>query len=208
MTMLVSRWKSLAVVGVGAIVLAGASIAFGQQSKKPAVLKDAAAPSATAKPEYGEFNMSTTLGSFKMIEYNDDHQPEGHLEMSFSGTVLIDTDQAFKHNRGLKTSVKFSGNVRQEVSYHGRNVYHGNGTIVVDGGWHALQFFGRDLKAKFVGYSVFRLAGEFDKNLETGFFWYSDGKKIDWGTGGNQPTCPRTVFGVQKPKVEISGKGG
>ena len=165
-------------------------------------------PGATkVKPEYGDFYLESGTGSFKMLEFNDDFQPEGHFEMTFTGTVLIDTTDAIKHSRGLTTTVHTEGNVKKEVSYHGRDVYHGTGKIVVDGGWHAIQYFGRNLKAKMNGYAVFRLTGEFDKNLETGYYWYSDGKKMDWGTGGNQVTVPKMVFAQDKPKVKINGKG-
>jgi len=204
------RRKLLPVAATGVVFLSACSIALGQRN--PMVPTPAphqvlnAEPSV--KPAYAEINLTTTLGSFKMMEYNDAAQPEGHFEMSFNGTVLIDTNEAVKHNRGLTTQVKVEGNVRRELHYHGRDVYHGTGKLIVDGGWHAIQFFGKDLVAKLNGYAVFRLAGEFDKNLETGYYWYSDGKKFDWGTAGNQPTCPRISYGVEKPKIKINGKGG
>jgi len=170
-------------------------------------VKTLLAPSKT-KPTYANFNMTTHIGSFKMLEYNDQNQPEGHLEMDFQGTVLIDSDKAFKHNRDLTTQVTVTGNVRKEKDYHGRLMYHGKGKLILDGGWHAVEWFGTDLNLKLNGYGVFRLSGEFDKDLETGYFWYDDGKKQDWGTAGNQPTVPKTVYGIQKPSIKINGKGG
>ncbi len=208
MTMNVSSSKPLFTAIIGTLALCAVSLSPAQQAKLPTAAKQDTPDKPSGKPQYGEFNMSTKLGSFKMLEYNDDGQPEGHFEMNFTGTVLIDTSEATKHPRGLTTTIKAEGAVIKELSYHGRVVYHGTGKLIVDGGWHALQWFGRDLTAKFNGHAVFRLAGEFDKDLETGYYWYSDGKKNDWGTGGNQPTCPKTVFGVQTPKIKINGKGG
>lgn len=159
------------------------------------------------KPDYGDFNLETKIGSFRMLEFNDDSMPEGHFEMSFTGTVLVDTSVAVKHPRGLQTTIQTEGNVKKEVDYHGREVFHGTGKIIVDGGWHALQWFGRDMSGKFFGSAVFRLNGEFDKNLETGYYWYKDGKKNDWGTSGMQPTVPQAIFGVRNPTIKFSGKG-
>ncbi len=159
------------------------------------------------KPDYGQFNMTTRVGSFKMLEFNDQNQPEGHFEMTFTGTVLVDTSKAVPHDRNLKTVVHTSGNVKFEKSYHGRDLYFGTGKIIVDGGWHAIQWFGRDMNASFFGTGVMQLTGEFDKDLNTGQYWYSDGKKLDWGTGGQQPTVPQTVYGGAKSTVRINGKG-
>ncbi|MDR3691313.1 MAG: hypothetical protein P4L46_18175 [Fimbriimonas sp.] len=204
-----SRRKSLQAGAVGAILLAaGATVLAQHPNMAPIPPQDTHKASPLTKPAYGNLYMSTKLGSFKMLEYNDDAQPEGHFEMSFSGTVLIDTTEAVKHNRNLTTSVKVEGNVRRELQYHGRDLYHGKGKLIVDGGWHAIEFFGEDLDAKLNGYAVFRLTGEFDKNLDTGYYWYDNGKKFDWGTGGNQPTCPKIEYGIQKPKIKINGKGG
>ena len=189
-------------VSVALLCSFGAST-FAQQAAKEEK-KDGPPP----KPDYGVMYLSTSIGSFKMLEYNDDKPPEGHFEMTFTGTVLVDTTDAVKHPRGLKTTITTSGNVRKEVTYHGRQVFNGTGKIVVDGGWHALQWFGRDMKATMNGCAVFRLTGEFDKNLETGYFWYPDGKKMDWGTGGVQPTCPKANYEPPKPTVRINGKGG
>ncbi len=206
--MIAPRWTLLASIAFGVLAFTNVSYAqAGKATPQPMPKQEKPVPS-TAKPTYADFNLATSVGSFKMLEYNDDAQPEGHFEFTFTGTVLVDTTEAFKHNRNLTTQVKVEGNVIKELTYHGRTVYHGTGKMTIDGGWHALQFFGRDLKGKFNGYSVFRLAGEFDKNLETGFYWYTDGKKEDWGTGGNQPTVPKTVYGIEKPKIKINGKGG
>jgi len=186
-------------------VAASALLSLGALSHAQGGKKSAAPP---PKPDYDVFNLQTKIGSFKMLEFNDDKPPEGHFEMSFTGTVLIDTTDAVKNPRGLTTQVKTEGNVKKELNFHGRDVYFGTGKIIVDGGWHALQWFGRDLKASFNGCAVFRLAGEFDKDLETGYYWYKDGVKHDWGTGGMQPTVPESVYGVRNPTVKINGKKG
>ena len=186
-----------ALCAVVALCLCQASIA--QSDKK------SAAPSE--KPAYGVMHLKTGIGSFKMLEYNDDKPPEGKLEMTFTGTVLVDTSEAVKHPRGLTTKITTVGDVRNEMNFHGRKVYFGKGKIIVEGGWHALQWFGQDMEATFNGSAVFRLNGEFDKNLETGSYWFDgDPKRMDWGTGGNQPTCPPLKFVVDKPKIQINGK--
>lgn len=152
-------------------------------------------------------HLQTRIGSFKMLEYNDDLQPEGKLEMSFKGTVLVDTNESVKHPRGLKTRITTIGAVRNELNYHGRRVFHGTGKIIVEGGWHALEWFGQDMEATFNGSAVFRLNGEFDKDLNTGTYWFDGApKKWDWGTGGNQPTCPPMNFTAPKAKVKVNGK--
>ena len=200
MTMISRRWMMLPVATLGAAMVM--LNAFGQA---PAAKKDA---TPAGKPDYGVIHLSTAIGSFKMLEYNDDKQPEGKFEMSFSGTVLIDTAEAVKNPRGLSTKVTTTGDIRKEQSFHGREVYHGTGKIIIEGGWHAIEWFGRDMQAVFNGVGVFRLAGEFDKHLETGYYWYEDGKKIDWGTQGGQPTVPKLNYGPGKATVKINGKGG
>jgi len=190
----------LTVAAAGTVLFSLSALSSAQDgSKKPA--------GPPPKPEYGDFFMATKIGSFRMLEYNDDAMPEGHFEMTFTGTVLVDTDKAVKHPRGLTTTVQTQGDVKEELDYHGRKVYHGTGKIIVDGGWHALQWFGRDMNAKFNGSAVVRLTGEFDKNLETGYYWYKDGKKFDWGTGGMQPTVPMANYGIKNPTIKINGKG-
>jgi hypothetical protein len=202
MTMIARHWMLPTVAGFGTAMLALTAVSFAQGGDKKA------APSPKDQPVYGEIHLSTSIGSFRMLEFNDDKPPEGHFEMTFTGTVLVDTTDAVPNPRGLTTKVTVSGKVRKEVSYHGRDVYFGTGKIVVDGGWHALQWFGRDMQAYMKGCGVFRVNGEFDKNLETGFYWYADGKKMDWGTGGNQPTVPASVYAPPKPNIKINGKGG
>lgn len=159
------------------------------------------------KPDYDQFNMETKVGSFKMMEFNDDKQPEGHFVMSFTGTVLVDTSDSAPNPRLLKTVVHTEGGVKLEKRFHGRDMYFGTGKIIVDGGWHALEWFGRDMTASFFGCGVFRLTGEFDRELNTGSYWYSDGKKMDWGTGGNQPDVPKSQYIIANPKIKINGKG-
>lgn len=199
MPMFARRSTSYSVAAVAAALVALCALSPAQGGdKKGKVL---------AKPVYGNFFLETKIGSFKMMEFNDDSMPEGHFEMNFTGTVLVDTSDAVKHPRGLQTTIKTEGNIKKELNYHGRQLFHGTGKIVVDGGWHALQWFGRDMSGKFNGTAVFRLAGEFDKKLETGYYWYDDGKKLDWGTSGMQPTVPQANWMPKAPTVRINGKG-
>jgi hypothetical protein len=194
------RWTMLSVAAVATALFSLGAMSLAQDGGK----KTKPAPE---KPAYGNFFFETKIGSFRMLEFNDDSMPEGHFEMNFTGSVLVDTSEAVKHPRGLQTTIKTEGSIKSEVDYHGRKLFHGTGKIIVDGGWHALQWFGRDMSGKFTGSGVFRLSGEFDKNLETGYYWYDDGKKQDWGTAGMQPTVPQANYMPKTPTVKINGKG-
>jgi hypothetical protein len=198
--MFARRSTSFAVAFSAAALFTLSAVTFGQGADKK--------KGPPQKPAYGNFWLETKIGSFRMMEFNDDSMPEGHFEMSFTGTVLVDTSEAVKHPRGLQTTIHTEGSVKEELNYHGRRLFHGTGKIVVDGGWHALQWFGRDMSGKFSGSGVFRLSGEFDKSLNTGQYWYEDGKKFDWGTSGQQPTVPlANMMSSIKPTIKINGKG-
>jgi hypothetical protein len=127
-------------------------------------------------------DFKTSVGSFKLL--GSEHPAHGRLEISFTGTVLVS---------GLTSgTVTPSGGVGKEYdnAQHKKQVFHGKGKIVVDGEFEAIQFFGRDLTGTFTGLGIFRLYGEFDKNLNTGDYWYEGGEHHDWGTGGSQLTVP------------------
>jgi len=126
-------------------------------------------------------NFESKIGSFKAM--GTDNPAHGLLQITFSGTVLVS---------GLNGKVAMEGNIIKEYddAPHKKQVYHGTGKMTVDGDFTGIQFFGKDLKGRFVGVSIFRLYGEFDKDLNTGSFWYDGGDKRDWGTGGMQLPVP------------------
>jgi len=106
-----------------------------------------------------------------------------------------------------------TGNLKLEYSSgkYKKQVYHGQGKLAVHGKFKVIQFFGSHLSGRFAGLGIFHLYGEFDKDLETGYYWYDGGQKKDWGTGGLQVTVPGfdpSKYVIPKPKVKIEGGKG
>jgi hypothetical protein len=148
-------------------------------------------------------HFETKIGSFKGIG-SDAVPVQGKLDLSFNGTVLIS---------GLdpKATLKMTGTVHKEyeIKDHTKQVYFGNGTLAITGKLRAIQFFGKDLKGRFEGIGVFRLFGEFDRNLETGFWWYEgSSEKHAWGTGGMQIITPNPEQPIAQPRVRVRSSGG
>lgn len=120
--------------------------------------------------------METTLGSFKVLN------GRGKFAFSFSGTVLVS---------GLDGKANVTGNVKKEFDRDGRVAYFGSGSMEVTGTWRGLQWFGENMKATFTGEGKVRLFGEFDKNLNTGFYWYKSlPAKNVWYTSGIEAQLP------------------
>jgi hypothetical protein len=143
------------------------------------------AASFAAKPPAADFtasspglHLTTTLGSFKIKRGSEDLN-KGTLDIHFSGTVLIS---------GLKGVADPIGGVKLEYDRPdmSRKVFHGRGALHISGEFGSILFFGQDLSALYTGSGVIQLFGEFDKNLETGYYWYDgdSAKKTDWGTTG------------------------
>jgi hypothetical protein len=110
-------------------------------------------------PSFRTLHLRTNLGSFKLI---DGH---GRVEISFTGTVLIVNLQ------GTHTT---SGDLTLQFNDRGRRAYFGTGRIVVTGQWRGIQCFGRRLSATWFGRGVAHVSGDFDRNLETGWYWFDD----------------------------------
>jgi len=115
---------------------------------------------------YDSFYFRTHVGSFKLLSFNESTPSDGKLTLSFSGTILI---TGFDGPPPVIT-----GAVRKEYDNpkYKKQAYFGTGTITLAGKIKTFQWFGRDLKGSFQGKGVFRLYGEYDKNLETGWFRY------------------------------------
>jgi hypothetical protein len=151
-------------------------------------------------PMYG-VNFETTVGSFKIEDAAD--PVTGKLTMSFKGTVLVS---------GLQpdSKVTVSPGIRREIhdTKHNKTVYHGTGTLTFEGKASAIQWFGKNLKARFEGVAIIRLYGEFDNKFNTGTFKYD---KIPmegmWGTGGRQINVPHADQAKPAPKIRINPKG-
>jgi hypothetical protein len=157
------------------------------------------APIDLSNPAYGTMHFNTKLGSFKFLGKAE--TAEGRIELDFTGTVLIS---------GLQGTLEKSGDLVLEYKEHGREVYFGTGRIVVTGRFRAIQFFGNDLTGKWRGDGVGRLYGEFDQNLQTGWYWYDeDPVKRPWSTHGLQILVPSgEAFGSSTPEPHLETQGG
>jgi len=121
-------------------------------------------------PNFATLHLATKLGSFKLLD------GVGRVEISFTGSILLSK---------ITGKVQTSGKLRKEFEGNDRVVYSGTGKVVVTGRWRGIQWFGRDMRAVWYGAGQARLAGEFDRNLETGKYWYDDpSQKADWMASG------------------------
>lgn len=148
-------------------------------------------------PNIGEINLTTRIGSFKLLD------GIGRVEVSFTGTILVSQ---------LKGTVTTSGNLRKEYTSKTKEAWHGTGKIVIDGEFRAVQWFGTNLSGKWRGRGTARIYGEFDTNLETGYYWYSNdpSRKIPWSMYGMTIYLPEMQTGGSGQPVERkpSGKPG
>jgi hypothetical protein len=195
-------------IACGIAVLAFAQTAGAQVGKTP-VKKPAQGLLLPVAPhqEYHTVHLQTNVGSFKVLSPSPGVPAEGRIELRFVGsTVLVSGLQ----RGGVVTP---GPGVRLEYNRPDRDkaVYFGTGTLVIDGKYEGIQFFGQGLTATYNGFGIIRLYGEFDKDLNTGYYWYTDPKqKMFWGTGGQtittQPYATNETPGQIKVKV-LPGKG-
>jgi hypothetical protein len=130
------------------------------------------------KSGYGEMHLKSKLGSFKILKFNWQSPAVGRIEIKFSGTLLVSDYQ------GAPIEPTIKGNIKKEfpdpkalpqlASVANKLVYHGTGSLVLDGKFMGVQWFGRDMEAKWVGAGVIRLFGEFDDQGKTGTFYYAN----------------------------------
>ena len=142
-----------------------------------------------ADPNIDEINLTTHIGSFKLLD------GVGRVEMNFTGTMLVSQ---------LKGTVSASGNLKKEYSSKTKEAWHGTGKIIVDGQFRAVQWFGTNLSGKWRGRGTARIYGEFDTNLETGYYWYSSdpSRKIPWSMYGMTIYLPEMQTGGTGQPVE------
>ncbi len=143
-------------------------------------------------------NFQTNLGSFRSAN------GAGKIQFSFSGTVLIhnwDLEAKPKDIEKVPKSYKVTlqGNIKKEYEKHGRAVYFGKGTITIEGVWRAIQWFGKNMKGQWTGAGSISVVGEFDKQGNTGMYWYDPAKKNYWPTSLIELSLPERVF---EPQVE------
>ncbi|MCC7230841.1 MAG: hypothetical protein IT203_10640 [Fimbriimonadaceae bacterium] len=200
--MLGSNALTKTVFGVGFAAL----IAVAVFAQNPATYKMPDLLHMKTSPERDDLWLSTRVGSFKLLPRGD-VMPSGTLTMSFTGSVL---------SSDLKGQVIPEGSVRKEYdnSKKGKQVWFGTGKLTITGAFMAVQWFGRNLDAKFNGNGFIRLYGEFDKNLDTGYYWFDPKDKKFWGTYGNGVGIPEMKSTVRpndvktRQEFEKKGKGG
>jgi hypothetical protein len=159
------------------------------------------------RADFATMHLRTQLGSFKIVPAGDT-PAMGRFEMTFTGTVLI---------HDLKGRLETAGKLRLEYNDHGRRVFTGTGRIVVTGEWRSMQWFGSNMEAVWYGRGLIRVSGEFDRNLNTGEYWYDDPKqKYYWYPGASMqvelpqagaPPAPPVERRHPRPVPKTSGKG-
>lgn len=144
----------------------------------------------TAQEKPSTLYLRANVGSFKMVD------GQGTATISFSGTLLI---------VGLNGTATPSGGLKLEYDDRNRKAYFGTGSIVIKGRFRGVQWFGRNLNAKWTGLGLVRLMGEFDDQLKVGEFWYEgDEKRDSWLTGGRTIYLPDKRLKAPKP-IEKGG---
>ncbi|HRF60581.1 MAG TPA: hypothetical protein PLH94_11810 [Fimbriimonadaceae bacterium] len=119
-----------------------------------------------AKADYATLHLRTKLGSFRMID------GQGRVEIQFTGTLLVSQ---------LKGNIGITGQVKKEFDKEGRQVWFGTGRAIITGSFRAIQWFGRNMQAVWFGKGVCQIVGEFDKDLNTGEYWFDDPKdRMAW----------------------------
>ncbi len=148
-----------------AIVCFAALLAPGQPAVSQVATPDQMV-GVTPQKGYSTLHLTTKLGSFKSLD------GEGRFEINFSGTVLI---------AKLNGKVDVSGKIKKEFDKDSRAVYTGTGKITITGNWRGFQWFGHDMNGVWYGKGLIRISGEFDRELNTGSYWYDDPtKKFNW----------------------------
>lgn len=181
--------KSKLILGVALIAATVSGLVWAQGgSSLPA-------DAALSDPSYGELNMTTKIGSFKLLD------GVGRVEVSFSGTMLVSQ---------LKGQISTSGNLKKEYDARERQVYHGTGRVVIDGEFRGIQWFGTNMNGVWRGRGVARITGEFDQNLETGYYWYGKdpSRKVPWSMYGTTVLNPEQSAGGSGVPVERPRSGG
>lgn len=175
-------FKPAARFGLPMIAVLAVALASGQG-------RVGAPPVANEKKPYGKVHFHTKVGSFKMLGVNAE-PAEGRIEINFTGSLLVTG----------KPKIEATGALRKEYERKDKDkvVYHGTGKVIIDGKFWGIQWFGRDMSAVWHGFGVARLYGEFDKDLNTGEYWYEDqpAKVGYWGTQG---------AAIQNPPARGSG---
>lgn len=152
---------------VGLLALSAMSLA----QRQPDPIDKNAQPK-TGVAGNGTINLQCNIGSCRLID------GKGQVAISWSGTLLL--------NKYEGAAPIVTGNVRVEFDEHKRKAYFGTGKIILDGKFRGIQWFGKSFSAKWFGSGMMRLYGEFDRNGNTGTYWYggAEAEKKPWGQFG------------------------
>jgi hypothetical protein len=163
--------------------------------------------SLASAQDVGEINLETKLGSFKILRFNYNTPALGKLDITFSGTLLISgyKGKPIVMSQGIhkefpdpKTFPKYT-----EANFE-KLVLQGTGRVVLDGTYFAVQWFGKDMKAKWIGAGNLRLHGEFDANGDTGTYYFTDPTKKDyWPSGVRELPMPASMHAATGPKPRV-----
>lgn len=127
---------------------------------------------------------------------------QGRLDVKFSGTLLVSKLE----NGELKI---VEGKLKKEYDKNGRAVYTGSARIIVTGKWRGVQWFGSDMSAVFYGAGFARITGEFDRNLNTGDYWYdSDPPQSFPSASVISLTVPKANYGADTKLKPVPRVGG
>jgi hypothetical protein len=157
----------------------------------------------------GTLFFKTKVGSFKLLGLTS-RPAEGKVQVTFTGTMLINK------NNDADPKIVTTGNLKKEYDDKGQVAYHGTGSITIEGKFTAIQWFGRDMSARWDGFGIARLVGEFDKDLKTGTYCYIQNTDDvrDWGTQLREITNPPKpgdyiIKAVARPIIKpVPRKGG
>lgn len=181
------------------------------------VLASAQSPSNSP---YGVINLDSKLGAFKIKRYNISSPAEGRLELSFDGSLLISGYKGKPFEPTMKGLIIEFPDPSVLPNFNRSNiekvVLHGKGSVVLDGSYMAVECFGRNIKARWNGRGVIHLFPEFDKNQETGYYWYKTLKsKQPWPMPnihleipGSQYNLPGIGQPQARPKKPAPNKSG
>ena len=143
----------------------------------------------------GIVHFVSNLGSFKVIN------GEGRLEFEFKGTVLVSK---------LEGKVTPSSGLRVEYDKDGRKIFTGTGRLIIEGKWRGVQWFGSNVRGTWWGKGDIRVVGEFDKNLQTGDYWFEKAdERQSWPANGTITIhLPKGTYGKDADVVPKERKKG
>lgn len=148
---------------------------------------------ATAQADpTGTVFMQSHIGAFRLFN------GKGTFHYDFDGTILM---------RDYKGKIRTSGNVRKEYDSHGRIAFFGKGSVDFTGTFDSFECFGKNMNGKWTGSGGFRLFGDYDKDLRTGWYWFdNDPTRHEWPTSGGDIILPHYIY--HAPTPVLRGKGG